>query len=153
MARPMSPAQRDWMVRMADQWADRAAALRASPDRSAAIRAGVIESIVAGFRARIMSPRLADDVEADRLQAILDACPGPRIHPEWRIMVSDHPLLDQVEHRIRCKIASLRGEPEPAMIIKRPIIAAPEPPPAPLPPPEAIPFTAGPQLALFEFAA
>lgn len=155
---PPSPGRIAWIERAADQWAARAAALRADDHPSAATRATVLDSIVRRLRGELSPPvpvAGANAAEADRLEAIMARCTGPYFHEGWGVMVNDAPFLDDVEHTLRCRIARLRGLLDPPFLYRRTApagegTAVPIAPP-PIPPPEATPFRAGPQLTLFEY--
>jgi hypothetical protein len=155
-----SPTRIAWIERATDRWATRAAALRVDDHPSAATRAAVLESIVRGLRSELPAcapPTGHSSAEADRLEAIVARCTGPYFHEGLGVMVNDAPFLDDVEHGLRCRIARLRGLPDPPFIRLRAAPAGEAPPvpiaPPPIPPPEAVPFRAGPQLSLFEAAA
>ncbi len=155
-----SPGRIGWIEQATDQWAARAAALRANDHPSAATRATVLDSIVRRLRGEVPAhvPITTGNAgEADRLEAIMARCTGPYFHAGWGVMVNDAPFLDDVEHTLRCRIARLRGLPDPAFIYRRTSPAGEAPPvaiaPPPIPPPEAVPFRAGPQLTLFEYPA
>lgn len=158
--RQPSPERIAWIERSIDQWTVRAAALRADDHPSAATRATVLDSIVRQLRSEL--PAFApvaglNAAETDRLEAIMARCTGPYFHEGWGVMVNDAPFLDDVEHTLRCRIARLRGLPDPPFVHRRTSPTGEAPPvpiaPPPIPPPEAVPFRAGPQLSLFEVAA
>jgi hypothetical protein len=164
-----SPERIAWIERVTGQWADRATALRIDGHPSAATRAAVLYGIVHQLRSELPAPALvsppmqtavpipATAAEADRLEAIVARCTGPYFHEGWGVMVNDAPFLDDVEHDLRCRIARLRGLPAPPFVRLRAAPAGEAQPvsiaPPPIPPPEAVPFRAGPQLTLFEYQA
>lgn len=152
----MSPGRREWIERMIPQWSARAAALRTEPGRGAAVRASGVQDVVDRLSAELDAARGSSMLTAHQLArlATLDrliaADRGPYPHSETGVMINAAPFLDNVYHQLRCEAARLRGERCPDKVTLR--SAVPQPAPLP-PPPEAIPFTAGPQLALFEFAS
>jgi len=155
-----SPGRIAWIERVTDQWAAQAAALQVDDHPSAAIRATVLDGIVRRLRDELPARAPAagpNAAEADRLEAIMARCKGPYFNEKWGGMVNDAPFLDDVEHTLRCRIARLRGLPDPPYVYLRTSPAGEAPPvpiaPPPIPPPEAVPFRAGPQLSLFEVAA
>ena len=157
---PPSLGRIAWIGQVTGQWAARAAALRMDDHPSAATRAAVLDSIVRRLRDELPARVPAagpNAAEADRLEAIMARCTGPYFYQGWGVMVNDAPFLDDVEHTLRCRIAGLRGLPDPPFIYRRTSPAGEAPPvpiaPPPIPPPEAGPFRAGPQLTLFEVAA
>ena len=115
-------------------------------DLLAAIPAGAPDTAVHELRSELRS-ELGSDAGSDvvRLEARLAAC-EPRPYPGTTIMLGVGPIMDGFRHDLRCKIAALKGEPLPAD-------PAPIRPAIVVPPAEALPFKAGPQLDLFACAA
>ncbi len=157
MAVAPSPGRIAWIERVIPEWSVRAAAVREQDHPSSTTRAAALDSIVARLRAELphdTSPSI-HAAEIARLEAIVAKCTGPYFHPEWGVMINDAPFLDDVHHTVRCKIARLRGLPDPPYLYRctSPPGEEPAAPVPPAPPPEAVPFRAGPQLTLFEYPA
>ena len=77
----------------------------------------------------------------ERLEARLAVC-QPGLYPGTTIVTGTGPIMDALRDSLRARIAALRGE-------APPIAPTPVLPPVFLPPAEALPFNAGPQLDLF----
>lgn len=148
MTRPLSAQALEWNRSHADLWAARAVQLRAEGSLG---RAMGLESVVRGMRTAIAATptpaMLASDPtnEIEQLEARL-AVWQPSLYPGTNIMTAVGPFCDGIRHDLGRRIAALKGEALPA----EPVAI---PPPLILPPAEAVPFTAGPQLSLFEMAA
>lgn len=145
---PLTPTAIEWNRKHADQWARRAAELRASSDQADRTRAMALASVVASLRARLPAALAPEPtVEAgdvQQLEARLVAC-EPALYPGTSIMMGVGPIMDGVRQRLRERIAALRGEPALEVTTAPATIG--------LPPAEALPFVAGPQLDLFGIAA
>lgn len=151
----MTPDSRDWHVRMADRWQGRAAELRADPGRCAQMRAAVLDSIVADLRARLAAAPLpaaapiapivpaGEPKDADFWRKHLAGCQPYRC-PKTGVMFNNCDLSARLRAKLEARIAGL---PDPVF---SDAIAPPAPPPIRIePPPEPIPFRAGPQLDMF----
>lgn len=135
-------------------WSARADEHRARGGLHALNLAHGLDMVVAGMRSALAgvadaapAPQATQpyDDQIARLEARLAAC-QPCLYPGTDIMTGLGPIMDNVRHNLRVKIAMLRGEAIPEA-------PAPALPPVILPPAEALPFTAGPQLDLFGGAA
>ena len=151
MPRALSPNAVAWNREHADLWSARADELRAAGGVLNNNKAAALDLVVRGLLAAIPAEPAANEanhdtvVELARLEARLAVC-QPCLYPGTTIMLGVGPIMDAVRQDIRDKIAHLRGEP----VAPRPVVA---PAIVVTPPPEAIPFTAGPQLDLFGVAA
>ena len=159
MQRLLSPDAVAWNREHAALWSARADELRASGGVLNSNKAMALDLVVRGLLAAIPAEEASDtDVpelrsehrsdavdELARLEARLAVC-EPCLYPGTTIMLGVGPIMDAVRQNLRDKIALLRGEP----LAPRPIVAQAV---VITPPDEAVPFTAGPQLSLFEMAA
>lgn len=122
----MTPDARGWHIRMADRWQRRAAELRADPGRCAQVRAAVLEGIVADLRARLAAAPLP-------AAAPIAPAEQPKDADFWRKHLAGcQPYRCPTTGVMfnNCDLsARLRAKLEP--------------------PPEPIPFRAGPQLDMF----
>ncbi len=148
----MTPDNRAWHVRMADRWQGRAAELRGDPGRCAQVRAAVLDSIVADLRARLaaaLPPAAApiapaeEPKDADFWRKHLAGCQPYRC-PTTGVMFNNCDLSARLRAKLEARIAGLPDPVFPEASV------APAPPPIRIePPPEPIPFRAGPQLDMF----
>ena len=155
MARLLTPAAVAWNREHAALWSARADELRAIGGVPNSNKAMALDLVVRGLLAAIPAEAEPDTVphelrsdavdEIARLEARL-AVWEPCLYPGTAIMLGLGPIMDAVRQNLRDRIALLRGEPlAPEPIVTPTIVITP--------PAEAIPFTAGPQLSLFEMAA
>ena len=143
----MSPERRTWLEAMIERLAPRMDALRAQPGRGPRNCENALADLVAGFVAELQdapAPAVtAISAELAKLEASLAEIqprPGP-----YGLVINGCDMMDRVRHRLACRIAELRGEPPPLAPVAPIAIELP-------PVPEPTPFTADPQLGLFELA-
>ncbi len=150
MRAALTPCAIAWHREHASIWSRRAAELRASGGQANLNRAMALDSVVAGLRARlpanpVISAKTSDAVAFSHLESRLAAC-APSLYPGTNIMTGVGPIMDGVRQRLRERIAALKGEPAPNAATETPAAII-------LPPAEAMPFVAGPQLELFGMAS
>lgn len=140
----MTPECRAWTEQMVDRWSARAVVRRGVGQPVDLTIAGILESIVAGYRLRMAAASVVDPAVAEWEGRLA------RIEPyrgEDGIWINAGTIMDAVRHDLRCRIAVARREPVPAAILG----PARGPPAGPMfePPPEPLPFVSGPQLDMF----